>query len=298
MAFFEFDVFVGIDWSGAKGEFQAGLSVFTAFKGTDAPIRIKPPSGRYWSRQAIKNYLGELSADKRVLAGIDFAFAYPVTDEDEQHCGYFPGYSNAPHHAADLWALIEQKNQNQPHFYGGGIWDDKKLGPYYNAPMGRRGRLFRSRRRLTEQAARVVKSPSPTFNCVGPAGVGTGSLAGMRLLHALFHKAHIWPFSDVATGSRSLYLVEIFPSYYFALAGIQTVKGAHGQVENINKALHAFDSVSVSSSFSAAGPDYDEADALVSAAALRFFAQQADFWQTPEQASREGWIFGVRSATP
>ena len=48
------------------------------------------------------------------------------------------------------------------------------------------------------------------------------------------------------------------------------MRGAHGQVENINKALHFFDLVSVSSSFKAAGPDYDEADALISAA-LRFF---------------------------
>jgi len=295
---FEFDAFVGIDWSGAKGEFQAGLSVFTAAEGTAAPIRIEPPSGRYWSRQAIKNYLGELSSENRVLAGIDFAFAYPVTDEADQPCGSYPGYTNAPYHAADLWALIEQKNQNQPHYYGGGIWDDEMLGPYYNAPSGRRGYLFSSRRRLTEQVARVVKSPSPTFNCVGPAGVGTGSLAGMRLLHALFDKAHIWPFSGMFTGLRSLHLVEIFPSYYFSLAGIQAVKGAHGKVENINKALHFFESEPVSNSFNAAGPDYDEADALISAAALRFFARKADFWQTPKQASREGWIFGVRSAKP
>ena len=296
--FLEFDAFVGIDWSGAKGEFQPGLSVFSASRGTAAPVRIEPPSGRFWSRQAIKNYLDELSANKRVLAGIDFAFAYPVTDENDQLCGYYPGYPNAPHHAADLWELIDQKNQNQPHFYGGGIWDDETLGPYYNAPSGRRGKLFRSRRRLTEQVARAVKSPSPTFNCVGPASVGTGSLAGMRLLNTLFDKAHIWPFSGAGTGSRSLYLVEIFPTYYFAVAGIRAVKGAHGQVENINQALHVFNSEPVSSSFNAAGPDYDEADALISAAALRFFARQEDFWKTPEQASREGWIFGVRSAKP
>ena len=77
----------------------------------------------------------------------------------------------------------------------------------------------------------------------------------MRLLNALFDKAHIWPFSDTGTGLRYLHLVEIFPSYYFALAGIQAVKGAHGQVENINKALHAFGSEPVSPSFNAAGPD-------------------------------------------
>ena len=194
--FFEFDAFVGIDWSGAKGEFQAGLSVFTASRGTAAPMRIEPPSGRNWSRQEIKNYLIELSADKRVLAGIDFAFAYPVTDENNQLCGYYPGYPDAPHHAADLWALIDKKNQNQPHFYGGGIWDDEMLGPYYNAPSGRRGQLFRSRRRLTEQLARAVKSPSPTFNCVGPEVLVQALLLGCVCSTPCLIR-RIWPFSDL-----------------------------------------------------------------------------------------------------
>ena len=76
----DFDLFVGIDWSGAKGPHQPGLSVFAAGPGCHVPERISPPGGRYWSRPAILDYVRLQAAKKRVLAGIDFAFAYPVSD--------------------------------------------------------------------------------------------------------------------------------------------------------------------------------------------------------------------------
>lgn len=294
----DFDLFVGIDWSGAKGPYQAGLSVFTATRGTAVPRRVPPPGNRHWSRQAILDYLLEQADSHTVLAGIDFAFAYPVTDEAAEQNTYFPGFENSPENARDLWALIDRVNEDRPYLYGGGIWEHPQLAAYYNAPGGRKGRRFCSRRRQTEQAARPVKSPSPTFNCVGPAGVGTGSLAGMRALHHLSDRAHIWPFDLPRSVSRSLHLVEIFPSYYFALAGVRAVNGAHGMAENINQTLAYFSSEPVSDDFQAAGPDHDEADALVSAAALRWFAAQPDFWQVPPIARSEGWIFGVKSATP
>ena len=56
-----------------------------------------------------------------------------------------------------------------------------------------------------------------------------------------------WPFDNPDTVSRPLHLVEVFPSYYFALAGIKPVNGAHGERENINQALACFGSDSVGS---------------------------------------------------
>ena len=41
------------------------------------------------------------------------------------------------------------------------------------------------------------------------------------------------------------------------------------------------------------GADADEADALISAAALRHFAGLPDSWTAPPAAASEGWIFGV-----
>ena len=61
-----FDCFVGIDWSGARGPYQAGLAVFMAEAGKKAPQRILPPDGKYWSRKAIIDWLEAISAKRRV----------------------------------------------------------------------------------------------------------------------------------------------------------------------------------------------------------------------------------------
>lgn len=284
-----FDYFVGIDWSGAKGIAHRGISVFLATPGNRVPVKIQPQRARHWSRTEVLAYLEALSSSGRVLAGIDFAFAHPFADCQ----AYFPHHDTAPQTARELWALIDQINQGQDDFYGGGIWDDDEFGGYYNAPSGRKGRYFSSRRRQTEQAARTIRAPSPTFNCVGPAGVGTGSLAGMRMLHYLAQTdAQIWPFMPDRTGAR-LTVAEIFPSYYFAQAGIRPVKGAQAQSDALTAALAYFGSEGVSDDFIALGPDNDDADALVSAAALRAGASQiAD--SLPASALTEGWIFGVK----
>ena len=309
-----YDCFVGIDWSGARGPYQPGLAVFMAEAGKKAPQRIQPPDGKYWSRKAIIDWLEAVSAKRRVLAGIDFAFAYPVYDDRGENsrgedsrggnsrgedsrgvrCGYFPDYADAPQDGPGLWQFIEEINKEAPHLYGGAIWDHPELGAYYNAPAGRRGAKFTSRRRQTEQAARAVKSPSPTFNCVGPAGVGTGSLSGMPLLHHFQPRAEIWPFGNCRTGDKNLTLVEILPSYYFALAGIKAVRGQHGQLSVLNTALAYFGSEGLADDFHAAGPDFDEADAAISAAALRALAGKPDIWSPGGASKCEGWIFGVK----
>lgn len=295
---YPFDRFIGIDWSGAQNRQQKGIAVFTAASGGAVPERVTAPGGQNWSRQDVLDYLIHISETQRVLAGIDFAFAYPVSDSQGRLCNYFPGYEDSPETAHDLWSLIDSVNEDRPHLYGGGIWAHPRLGAYYTTHKSPRGHLYELRRRRTELEARSVKSPSPTFKCNGQDNVGTGSLAGMRLLHRLSETAHIWPFDKAETASRPLHLVEIFPSYYFALAGIRAVNGAHGRRENINQTLARFDSEPVPETFTAAGPDHDEADALISAAALRWFAGQQDYWQVPAIARSEGWIFGVKSVTP
>ena len=291
-----FDLFVGIDWSGAKGARHRGIRVAICEAGSDVPQIQAPPDGKTaFSRTDIYALLLSLSQDRRVLAGIDFAFAYPRDETGH----YFPHLADnkQPHNAADLWALIDKVNEEAEDFYGGLIWDHADYGAYYNAPSGRKGSRFASRRRLTEQIAADVKSPSPTFNCVGPAGVGTGSLAGMRLCHALAGKAQFWPFDHAKAGHSHLplMLVEIFPSYYFKLAGINPIKGAQAKHQALNHALAFYNSQPVPADFIADGPDHDEADALISSAALRYFAHMPAQWHVPDKARYEGWIFGLKS---
>lgn len=287
-----FDYFVGIDWSGAKGKSHKGISLFTATAGQSLPVKQMPPNGKKaFSRADVIFYLEALSKKGSVLAGIDFAFAYPVDDKGH----YFPDLDDEdlqPHDAPSLWALIDEINQEAEDYYGGLIWDHMPLGAYYNAPAGRKGARFQSRRRKTEEVARSVKAPSPTFNCVGPAGVGTGSLAGMRLCHYFANSASIWPF--INRPEASLCLVEIFPSYYFKLAGVTPIGADYTKPQSMNKALAFFDTAPVADDFNAEGPDADDADALISAAALRFLSQNKDYLDVPFIARREGWIFGVK----
>ena len=283
----KFELFVGIDWSGAKGTSHPGIAVSEAKFGKSTPKIVCPPENKkFWSRSEVKNYLIKRSKEKKILAGIDFAFSYPFIDE----ISFFPGVMEAPKTAFELWALIDSINKDKPDFYGGNIWKDPVFSGYYNSP-GNRGVFFRSRRRVTEIFARKIKAPSPTFNCVGPAGVGTGSLAGMRVLHDFGGTVCRWPFEK--TIEKQLTLVEIFPSFYFALAGIKTVKGNQAKLEMLNKALLFFNSDQLPDKFIVNGPDFDEADAIISAAAIRALSAREKTWEVPDAANQEGWIFGV-----
>ena len=301
-----FDLFIGIDWSGAQGECHKGIQVAEANHGRACPRLITPPQQKGWSRGDLIAYLKyHQSQGRRVLAGIDFAFCHPFDDEG----AYYPQSNLSIQDAPSLWQCIDAANQGQDHYYGGGIWQDRLLRRYYNAPKrkdgsGGRGDLFQSRRRLTEVSATAqFRSPSPTFNCVGPAGVGTGSLAGMRVLHALKDDAVIWPIStpsgrDFSPDQASLALVEIFPAYYFAMAGVKDREKSSHPLSAINKALAFFNSDPVDRIASHV-PDHDDLDAVISASALRALHDPQYIFRLDDaveaSAMREGWIFGVTS---
>ena len=259
----DFSGFVGIDWSGARGPRQPGIQLAEAAPGTAAPHTIMAEDGRHWGREPVLDWLirrtaaADASAAGPVLVGIDFAFAHPFVDEG----AFYPGLNGAPH--------------------------------------------YRSRRRATELAARAsARAPSPTFKAIGADNVATGSMAGMRLIHALKAalgpRLAVWPFDRVATGQLSqlaMVLVEIFPSYYFHLAGINPAKNAAADPAFMSAALAGYDSAGVGPDFAPRGSDADEADAIVSAAALRWFVGQAGCWDAPDAAAHEGWIFGVPAVT-
>ena len=311
-----FSSYLGIDWSGAKAKHHAGLQLAIAKPGKAVPRRLGPPAGRYWSRRQVFELLIEY-ADAAVgrlpvLVGIDFAFAHPLRTKKTTNLSvdevigvetksYFPGAENAPKTATELWALVEKVNRNQPDLYGGAMLRHPKWGEYYLAPPDYKARYYDSCRRLTEIASRAAgRSPSPTFKAVGPDNVSTGSLAGMRLLHQL--KQHlgerlsIWPFDESVDDKADLILVEIFPSLYFYRLGMIPVKKAAGDPAFLNCALAAYNSEGVADDFSPLGNDADEADAIIAAAALRYFGKASGFTLPASVlllARGEGWIFGV-----
>ena len=284
---FKFDTFVGIDWSGDKNKFQKGISVAICNKGTSAPKIIKPNKNMYWSRSSLFCFIKEIKKKNNVLLGIDFAFSYPFNEE----LSYFPGLNKTPTNPKNLWKLINEININFDNFYGGGVWQKKPYADYYNSP-GFKGSKYKSRRRQTEiDAKNKIHAPSPTFNCVGPGSVGTGSLAGMRFLHHLKDQVSIWPFKKI--NYKKIVLVEIFPTYYFRMAGIQPDKTFGYDLNKINDALKFFESDNLNPNIKINGPDQDDADAIISSAALRHLSKNEKLWDVPIISKKEGWIFGV-----
>ncbi len=311
-----FSSYLGIDWSGAKAKYHAGLQLAIAKPGKAVPRGIRPSVGRYWSRCQVLELLIEY-ADAAVgklpiLAGIDFAFAHPFRIKQSADLsvdvalevdgnGYFPGAEDSPKTATALWALVERVNYDQVDLYGGAMLRHPKWGEYYLAPPDYKARYYESCRRLTEIASQAAgRSPSPTFKAVGADNVSTGSLAGMRLLHQLKQnlgeRLSIWPFDDIVDGKTDLVLVEIFPSLYFHRLGMVPAKKAAADPAFLNRALAAYDSKGVKPDFIPVGNDADEADAIISAAALRYFSIASGFTLPAVGmaiARREGWIFGV-----
>ena len=323
-----FDRFVGIDWSGAKGPRQAGIQLSMARPGRGTPTRIESPSGHLWGRQAVFEWLlraadagvaagtgpdpdadsGPVSgpdsgtgtdwsdaAGGSILVGIDFAFAHPFSDEN----AYYPGLAGAPETPAALWQNVADICKNDAHLYGGAMFGATGFGDYYLSPRNHGAPHYRSRRRVAELAAKAsARAPSPTFKAIGADNVATGSMAGMRLIHAL--KAElgdalaVWPFEKVSPARLpAMVLVEIFPSYYFHAAGLNPARNAAVDPGFMTAALNAWSSNGVGADYAPRGSDADEADAMISAAALRHIAGTSGCWHAPADALMEGWIFGV-----
>ena len=294
-----FSAFIGIDWSGARGPRQPGIQIAVAGPGRAAPETVLAADGRHWGRDGVHDWLlataATTTAGSPVLVGIDFAFAHPFVDED----AYYPGLDDSPSGPTALWARVEAECAGDTNLYGGAMFAAPRLGDYYLSPRNHGAPHYRSRRRLTELAARAsARAPSPTFKAIGADNVATGSMAGMRLIHALRAalgaRLAVWPFDEVTPArALSMVLVEIFPSYYFHRAGFNPARNAAADPAFMNAALAAYDSHGVGPDFTPRGADADEADAIIAAAALRWFAGQGASWTPPSAAAREGWIFGV-----
>lgn len=281
-----FDVFLGIDWSGSKSRRLQGVRVAACAPGNGAPVLLDGPQpGGLWRRADVfRHVLARRLAGERVLAGFDFAFAYAFDD-----CSaYFPGLMLAPSTPRELWAFIESRSEGRDDLYGGALYEPASPVAHHYWRSGPRPPGFVERRRRTEIACGAVTWPQPVFKCFSAANVGTGSLAGMRLLHRLADCGSIWPF-DAPGG---LTVVEIFPRLYVRSARVDP-RRLHERPGMVDAVLVAYGSSPY------AGPPLDiedKADAVVSAAALRALSADPRIWTAPEPAARwEGWIFGVDS---
>ena len=313
-----FRKFVAIDWSGAAEPIRSRdpIQVAEYVPATGIVRLVRRKHGNRWNRTSVVDYVQQTvnAVDEGpILIGFDFAFAYPYCSQDCDQGAYFPGVEAdaPPQNPQELWATVERSCngiQGAGNFYGAPFYTDRN-SPYrqfYRYQANRRtcqGDDYEPRLRITDCAAiePAGQQPNSVFNCVGQRNVGTGSVAGMRVLREFGRRVRaiemalisIWPFNANSVPDRST-VVEIYPRLFLN----------HAEVAGINRAPNNLpalcDHFGAELTNPPAPPTKDQRDALVSAAGMGWFTKQGQVaWQVPARAAEyEGWIFGVPVPAP
>lgn len=284
-----FSHFAALDWSGAAGERHRGIAVAICSTGNAAPQLVRP--GHRWSRVEALDWLA-VQMPEGTLAGLDLGMSLPFADRG----AFFPGWSESPADARELWALIDRICTGDQHLASSSFVGHEQARRFFRH-RGEEGDLFgggRGRFRVTEHAQRDAGcNPYSNFNLVGAAQVGKSSLTGMRVLHRLAGRVPIWPVDPLPGGTGSA-VVEIYTSLAAIHAGRRAGQTKLRTIEELNEALSALDSLPVPGG----GPVADHvSDALLTAAWLREVAHRPEYWHpatmTEEIAQTEGWTFGA-----
>jgi hypothetical protein len=294
-----FERFIGIDWSGAEGQFHRGIQVAEFFGPTRTLRLLTPPKGPHWTRHAVLNLITHHS-DHRTLVGLDFCFSLPWSEPSAD----LPAFLDGLRGVRDLWAFVDDFCKHESFLYAGSMWsaEASPLRPFikhWSVANSHEGASFKKGRfRRTEAAARKFKvRPISIYRMVGPQ-VGAGSFAGMRFLHALAglqrKDVAIWPFDEI--GDAKVVVCEVYPSLFYRLANCsrptatQIKSGSHRA-----KVTNALGFVNAPRRFNS-DLTIDALDALVAAAALQAMANSVDSFAASDDAivtCKEGWIFGV-----
>lgn len=296
----EWDRFVAIDWSGAKGERHKGIAIAIAEAGGGAPVLVDLPKGGFSRNEVLEILRDDLPANS--LVGIDLGISLPFRDAG----AFFPGWDESPKSAKRLWALIDEICADDPHLGAGSFVDHPEASRYFRHGKDKVGDRFllpgamtrEGRFREAEVAQRAQKCrPVSNFNLVGAAQVGKSSLTGMRMLHRLRGSLPVWPLDPIPekrTKRGGSMLVEI----YTGLVSKETAAlGARTKLltyADLNSALSVLGCPPVDLYGEV---DDHSSDALLSAAWLRKVAGEKRRWQprflTAEIAYTEGWTFGA-----
>jgi hypothetical protein len=295
-----FERFIGVDWSGAEGQFHKGIQVAEFLPRTRTLRLVRPPTGLNWSREGVLDFITSQS-DRRTLVGMDFCFSLPWNSDESD----LPACLGELRGVRELWAFVDEFCKLEPFFFAGPIWS-LKASPFrpfircwshtngHEEGVSFKGGQFRK----TEIAGRKLRvRPISVYKMVGPQ-VGAGSFAGMRFLHSLTCSARkhlaVWPFDQI--GQATVVVCEVYPSIFYRLANssrpteskVQT--GAHGA--RVADVLGFFDA-----RYTLQGHEtIDAIDALVIAAALQSIVKRGDGFIGPNDpivTTKEGWILGA-----
>ena len=303
-----FDIFIGIDWSGAKAPLHTpAIAVAKCYRGDknapeliapnqpghDGPLKDKSWS-TYWSRTDIFEYILDLlKTSKRIFIGVDANFGY-AQDIGEKQFGKNYDYK-------DLWGAVEKESAHDDNFLAAGYWE-KHSDIFW--VQGKKPDHITLSKRQTETicAENGYGRPESPFKLIGAKQVGKGGLAAMRMAYALKENAGdqicIWPFEREITDTSQIVISEIYPRQFLMRCGHGLAKV--NTLSELNEALEKLDSNIINNDtyrFS-----NHDADSIVSSAGLRMICgSQKTIPKTlsypPDMdnhhAKREGWIFGV-----
>jgi len=209
-----FDVFIGVDYSGAQGAASRlpGLQVFATRPGILGAERWSSPTPSNngqrinWSRREIAERLrDEARRGTRFLAGIDHAFSFPVS--------YFRRY-RLETWAAFLADFCVHWPTRGDHVYVDFVRDGSLFRDGEAPPPGQRTGA-NDEFRMTERWTSSAKS---VFRLDGQGTVGKSTHAGIPWLEWLRtevgDRVHFWPFDGWTPPDGKAVIAEVYPSIF------------------------------------------------------------------------------------
>jgi hypothetical protein len=279
----QFQSFVAIDWSGAKGRRHKGIAIAEA-RGDAAPRLIRP--GHVWSREEVLAWLVKRAAKAPTLFGFDFSFAPPLIERGE----YLPGEADVPRTAREFWAYVDSKSDDEDLGAASFLEQAHRRHFYFGIADGVKARFMHFRQcdaRLNAQGGRKTAS---AYDAIGAAQVAKASFSGMRLLHHLAGRVAVWPMDPLP--DEGSVVVEIYTRIYIRNAGLPGKKIR--TASELNRALSALGSPPVKLRST---PTDHQTDALITAAGMLAHLANSRAFDPPgltaEIARTEGWTFGI-----
>ena len=280
----EFDAYVAIDWSGAKGRRHKGIAIAEA-RWQGPPRLVRP--GHVWSREEVLRWLIQRAAKEPTLFGFDFSFAPPLIERGE----YLPGEAGVPRTAREFWTYVDERCDDEDLGAASFLETAHRKHFYFGIADGVKADFVHFRqcdRLLNEQGGRKTAS---AYDAIGAAQVAKASFSGMRLLRQLDGRVAIWPMDPWPQDGSAV--VEIYTRIYLRRAGMSGTKLR--TAKQLNEALAGLGSEPVRLR---TDPNDHQTDALVTAAGMRALAREEPRAFAPpglrrEIARAEGWTFGI-----
>ncbi|MEQ8836213.1 MAG: hypothetical protein RID07_05355 [Lacipirellulaceae bacterium] len=200
-----YDLYVGIDYSGASTPIARSrtLQVYAASAG-EQPVAVRSLGStnkrvRSWNRREIAEWLvSEIASGKRVLAGIDHAFSFPMA--------YFERYKLKSWHE-----FLDDFCRHWPLLADDSRVEDFRPHRKRHYEFTREGKDYR----LTETWSPSAKSVF-LFDVQG--SVAKSTHAGLPWLgwirQAVGEQVHIWPFEGWDPPSEKSVIAEVYPSVF------------------------------------------------------------------------------------